>query len=328
MRPTKTSRSLASATPVNLSQTLPRRRTDGQKKAHSRTWGSNPRLPFSPAPFKNILPCRKNVVLLQSISQGNHEALYLRLVFRKREKLPIMMQGRIMARANSVDCLPHLIIRVILTTSEIKKWYTAPRFLFIINRSTGCGRTLKLRPSRIRDKWMKNTIFTTIVLLFICSYGTSLMAQDTVILMNGSIIPTNKVEVSKKYVMYNGYRERKLYDGSIQIVDASVLKNKYQVREIHRADGSVQQISNAQSNILLAGSYLQKSANCQSWSFLSAIAGLTIASILLTNGTASDDKIGYLTAGITGFTSLTLFVVHIGKERKAGRVLEETYLLQ
>lgn len=154
------------------------------------------------------------------------------------------------------------------------------------------------------------------------------MAQDTVILMNGSIIPTNKVEVSKNYVIYDGYRERRLYDGSIQIVDASVSKNKYQVREIHRADGSVQQISNAQSNILLAGSYLQKSANCQSWSFLSAIAGSTIAFVLLTNGTASDDKIGYLTAGITGFTSLTLFLEHIGKERKAGRVLEETYLLQ
>ncbi len=154
------------------------------------------------------------------------------------------------------------------------------------------------------------------------------MAQDTVILMNGSIIPTDKVEVSKKYVIYNGSRERKLFDGSIQIVDASVLKNKYQVREIHRADGSVQQISNAQSNIFLAGSCLRKSANCQSWSILSAIAGSTIAFILLNNGNASDDKFGYLTAGIAGFTSLTLFVVHIGQERKAGRVLEGTYLLQ
>ena len=50
------------------------------------------------------------------------------------------------------------------------------------------------------------------------------MAQDTVILMNGDIIPTNKGKVEKNYIVYNGSRERKLFDGSTQIVDAVVYK--------------------------------------------------------------------------------------------------------
>ncbi len=81
-----------------------------------------------------------------------------------------------------------------------------------------------MRPARIRDKRMKNSVFVTMLLLFICSSGTSLMAQDTVFLMNGDIIPTNKVKVEKNYIVYNGSRERKLFDGSTQIVDAVVYK--------------------------------------------------------------------------------------------------------
>ncbi len=226
-----------------------------------------------------------------------------------------------------MGCLLHLYLKVFLRTIIRRSGIRCHAIVFN-NCSTGYGRVQKLRPARIRDKRMKNSVFVTMLLLFICSSGTSLMAQDTVILMNGDIIPTNKVEVEKNYIVYNESRERKLFDGSTQIVDAVVYKKKYQVREIHRVNGSVQQISNAQSNILLAGSYLRKSANCQTWSILSAIAGSTISFLLLSNGNASDDKVGYLTAGLTGFTSLTLFVVHIGNERKAGRVLEETYLLQ
>ena len=84
---------------------------------------------FNRARKINLAASEKVRIFASDFNSEINEALYLRLVFRKREKLPIMMQGSIMARAYSVDCLPHLIIRVILTTSEIKKWYTVPRFM-------------------------------------------------------------------------------------------------------------------------------------------------------------------------------------------------------
>lgn len=173
---------------------------------------------------------------------------------------------------------------------------------------------------------MRNNAFAVVLLLLsILQSGTSLMAQDTIVLMNGKIIPTNKVDVLRRSIVYEGTRERKIYDGTVQTVGATVTKDKFQVCEIRYADGRVQHISDAQSNIILAGKYLRESANYESASILTAFAG-GIAAIL--GATSINGRVLYVCAGIAGLVSLSCYGTHISKKRTAGRILEETYLLQ
>ena len=184
--------------------------------------------------------------------------------------------------------------------------------------------------TRIRDKEMRNNVFAVVLLLLsILQSGTSLMAQDTIVLMNGKIIPTNKVDVLRRSIVYEGTRERKIYDGTVQTVGATVTKDKFQVCEIRYADGRVQHISDVQSNIILAGKYLRESANCESASILTAFAG-GIAAILGATSIieGSNGRVLYVCAGIAGLVSLSFYGTHISKKRTAGRILEETYLLQ
>ena len=187
--------------------------------------------------------------------------------------------------------------------------------------------------TRIRDKEMRNNVFAVVLLLLsILQSGTSLMAQDTIVLMNGKIIPTNKVDVLRRSIVYEGTRERKIYDGTVQTVGATVTKDKFQVCEIRYADGRVQHISDVQSNIILAGKYLRESANFESASILTAFAG-GIAAILgattsIIEGSNGNGRVLYVCAGIAGLVSLSFYGTHISKIRTAGRILEETYLLQ
>jgi hypothetical protein len=50
-----------------------------------------------------------------------------------------MMQGNAKGHVFSVDCLPNLIIRVILTASENKKWYISTTLLLLYNSLFGAG---------------------------------------------------------------------------------------------------------------------------------------------------------------------------------------------
>ena len=81
-----------------------------------------------PDTAKYILPNEKIVVLLQSISKGNHEALCSFLIVRNVRTSNEIQERCNGSRVSSVDCI-HFCISRYLTTSHERIGISVPRFV-------------------------------------------------------------------------------------------------------------------------------------------------------------------------------------------------------